>query len=405
MALKPVYDYLTVNTMQDSVPVAATAPDGSFSLIATTASSDTSERFTLDAASFEMFLAAAWVLQCQHDEALLNLQRSLRKANTVSSSIQKTEPALGLQPSTKTETSCLKILPDTEDRPAMPHRRPETEPARIELKQFDLKLHEHREDASVFLAVDEKLPVREMLGGNRALEKQKSPVDLRAAFVRLYRVFNNYHHTFRINLPLSAIRSVAITTPILGLAILCGLLLVATWRHGPARSSQVVSQPIATPAEGVVIGGSPIEVTTQDASKDIGTATNPASPQLTSNASLQMSHLRVTDPHTASVVRELSPYEIRGLRHRARNGDASAAFSLGMAYETGRHLRQSCKEAAHWVAKAAVGGNAAAQYNLGLRYQTGDGVRANPAQSRKWLRKAARRDPNAKLALKLLALR
>jgi Sel1 repeat-containing protein len=374
--------------------------------MATTASSDTSERFMLDAASFEKFLAAAWVLQCQHDEALLNLQRTLRKTNAVSSSIQKTEPALELQPSTNAATRCLTILPDIEDKLEMPQRQPGMEPVRIELKPLDLKLHEHHENASVPQAVDGEA-IRETLRANEneAVAKLESSVDLRASFSKLYRAFNNYQRTFRVNLPQPAIRSVAIAAPILGLAILSGLLLIATWRHEPAHNAQI-SQPSAAPADGTVTGGSLLPGTTaQNASQDFGTASSPASDQLRSVSSLQMSHLRVTDPGTASVVRELSAHEIRGLRHRARYGDASAAFSLGMAYETGRHLHQSCVEAAHWVAKSAAAGNAAAQYNLGLRYQTGDGVHANPAQSRKWLRKAARRDPNAKLALKLLASR
>jgi TPR repeat protein len=63
-------------------------------------------------------------------------------------------------------------------------------------------------------------------------------------------------------------------------------------------------------------------------------------------------------------------------------------------------------EAARWVAMAAEAGNAAAQYNLGLRYRDGDGVSADLDESEKWLRKAAaHRNPEAKLALQLLASR
>ena len=55
---------------------------------------------------------------------------------------------------------------------------------------------------------------------------------------------------------------------------------------------------------------------------------------------------------------------------------------------------------------AAEAGNAAAQYNLGLRYRDGDGVSADLHESEKWLRKAAdHRNPEAKLALQLLASR
>jgi TPR repeat protein len=70
----------------------------------------------------------------------------------------------------------------------------------------------------------------------------------------------------------------------------------------------------------------------------------------------------------------------------------------------GRHVRQSCTEAARWVAIAAEADNAAAQYNLGLRYRDGDGVPANRAESVKWLRRAsARSNPEARLALRMLA--
>jgi len=114
----------------------------------------------------------------------------------------------------------------------------------------------------------------------------------------------------------------------------------------------------------------------------------------------------VTDPATLSVVQGLSQHEISGLRRQAKYGDASAAFTLGMAYEVGRHVPQNCAKATRWVTTAAEAGNAAAQYNLGLRYRDGDGVSANRAESEKWLRKAAtHRNRQAKLALKMLASR
>jgi hypothetical protein len=77
-----------------------------------------------------------------------------------------------------------------------------------------------------------------------------------------------------------------------------------------------------------------------------------------------------------------------------------------MAYEIGHYVRQNCVEAARWVTMAAEAGNAAAQYNLGLRYRDGDGVSADLRESKKWLRQAAaHRNPEAKIALQLLASR
>jgi hypothetical protein len=117
-------------------------------------------------------------------------------------------------------------------------------------------------------------------------------------------------------------------------------------------------------------------------------------------ASLQVSHLQITDRATRDALRTLSPYELAGLRRRAEFGDDSAAFQMGMAYEIGRGLPQSCTTAARWVARAAGEGNAAAQYNLGLRYRDGDGVPVNEEEAAKWLRKvAAQQSSNARLAL------
>jgi uncharacterized protein len=77
------------------------------------------------------------------------------------------------------------------------------------------------------------------------------------------------------------------------------------------------------------------------------------------------------------------------LQRQARYGDDSAALVVGMLYETGRYLPQSCTKAADWVAKAAHWGNPAAQYNLGLRYLDGDGLPHDEDKAEKWLRKAA----------------
>jgi hypothetical protein len=101
------------------------------------------------------------------------------------------------------------------------------------------------------------------------------------------------------------------------------------------------------------------------------------------------SHMRVTDSAAASAVRDLSRFEIPGLLRRAQYGDDSAAFTLGMAYETGHGVPQDCAKATHWVSEAASGGDAAAQYNLSLRYRDGDGVPPNAEESEKWRQKAA----------------
>jgi TPR repeat protein len=118
---------------------------------------------------------------------------------------------------------------------------------------------------------------------------------------------------------------------------------------------------------------------------------------------LQVSHRQVTDRNTSYVVAGLSRYEIRALQRQAQFGDDSAALVMGMLYETGRYLPQSCTKAADWVTRSANWGNAAAQYNLGLRYRDGDGVPANAAEADKWLRKAAEQSySKARLTLEAL---
>ncbi len=118
-------------------------------------------------------------------------------------------------------------------------------------------------------------------------------------------------------------------------------------------------------------------------------AATPNTETLLSTLPVQSTHRRVTDPATSSTLHDLSRYEIQTLRRQAQDGDAAAAFTLGMAYESGHLVSQSCAKATTWVKKSAKEGNAAAQYNLGLRYRYGDGVRANARQARRWTQKAA----------------
>jgi TPR repeat protein len=118
------------------------------------------------------------------------------------------------------------------------------------------------------------------------------------------------------------------------------------------------------------------------------------------SVSSKLSHLHVTDRTTENAMQTLSRYELAGLRHRAVYGDDSAAFQLGMAYEIGRWVPQSCTTAAQWVARAASEGYAAAQYNLGLRYRDGDGVPVNDDEAVNWFQKAAaQQSSDAQLAL------
>lgn len=118
-------------------------------------------------------------------------------------------------------------------------------------------------------------------------------------------------------------------------------------------------------------------------------------------AALAESHQRITDPDTQAVVDGLSGHEIRVLKWQAEGGDDSAALTIGMLYEIGRYVPQSCSQATEWITKSATWGNAAAEYNLGLRYRQGDGVLADEKQAEQWLQKAADQGyPEAEAAVK-----
>jgi len=119
---------------------------------------------------------------------------------------------------------------------------------------------------------------------------------------------------------------------------------------------------------------------------------------------LEPSHGHITDSQTLLVVEDMSGYEVKDLRRQARYGDQDSAFTLGMAYEVGRRVPQSCTQAAKWVAVAAAQGKPAAQYNLGLRQAYGDGTPANPKEAKKWIQEAAGHGyKKAELAMEAMA--
>jgi hypothetical protein len=238
----------------------------------------------------------------------------------------------------------------------------------------------------------------------KALATQRSSLNLGTALKRLQNTFTHYESRFRINFTLRSLRAVAIATPVWLLAVIANLLLLETWLHEPFRGAQA---PSPSTAEAAVTTNSPTAiVSTRVPSQPAKKIESIQSRRPAPFRSLAASHEQVTDLATSSVVQQLSRYEINGLRRQAKYGDDAAAFTLGMAYELGRYVHQDCVEAARWVATAAEAGNAAAQYNLGLRYRDGDGVSADLHESEKWLRKAAaHRNPEAKLALQLLASR
>ena len=190
----------------------------------------------------------------------------------------------------------------------------------------------------------------------------------------------------------SSLRAARRAAPVMAiLVIIIAFLMLRTRFHSPAQTTASGSR--TTAREKTI----PLSPATSDAREA------PLAEFVGTPAPLEVSHLHVTDRATEDAVRTLSRYELAGLRRRAEYGDDSAAFQMGMAYEIGRGLAQSCATAAQWVARAAGEGNAAAQYNLGLRYRDGDGVPVNEDESVKWLRKAAgQQSSDAQVALGLL---
>jgi hypothetical protein len=400
-------------------------------------SSGMSSRFTLDRSSFEKFLAAAWVLQCLHDQ-LHN--RELDRDEILDDPI-KTEKAVqtensglpaamkpgaqfsaGVTPS-ESAPDVLSGWPADDETFAEPVvAQPAVETGildfdaavKAELETIQLKQSIHSENVATVYASKPPVRVLEKLAISNDDDKQLARywpafnlriASLRTLSNRVLDAFANLRPVFRVNLKLRALRATAIATPVLLLAIVAVLLLLETWRYQPFHGALAISRPSASTAEAVVGDTSTTPTTTlQRASENKGRTANRKLDRLRTSPPPGASHRQVTDPATLNVVQMLSRYEISGLRRRARYGDAPAAFALGMAYEVGKFVPRNCAEAARWVTTAAEAGNAAAQYNLGLRYRDGDGVRASRTASEKWLRKAAaRRYSKANLALRMLA--
>jgi hypothetical protein len=327
-----------------------------------------SEGLALDHASFEKLLEAAAVLQCLHDQ--LHSQEVSRD-QVVTAFIKPPDPIAaensGL-PATVASASASKPVPVLENQ------------------------------ATADEAADVKEQPRPAFNPPTAY--------LRSAFRRILKTFGSHRPAFRVDLTLRGLRTVAIAAPMLLLTLAAASLLLEAWRHASLHKAQAIS--IASSVAGVVVNDHSTNLTTTTtiaSAQNKNTANRKPEPP-TAILAVGASHRQVTDPSTLSVLRELSRYEIRGLRRRAKYGDASAAFTLGMAYETGRYVPRNCTQATRWVLRSAEAGNAAAQYNLGLRYRDGDGVSANRAESRKWLRRAAaRRYSKSKLALQMVASR
>ena len=88
------------------------------------------------------------------------------------------------------------------------------------------------------------------------------------------------------------------------------------------------------------------------------------------------------------------------LERRAEQGDADAAFRMGVEYAAGESGPANMGQALEWYRRAASEGNINAMYNLGVAYRNGLGVKRDDAEAVKWYRRAAEPGhPEARFAL------
>jgi len=331
-------------------------------------------RFTLDIPSFEKLLAALLILQCQHDRQI-NQGHDETTTFVDSSARDELGPAVALtsrgnglkQARAGGGGDELQVFCKGAEQVPAAHKLTVASLSRQPAVAGALALAEARRRP----AVPDPIPVCSL-----AEISNGTPVETDWAASRggplalsLVRVESREHVVPAPNAihSDSALRTaVACVEPVVVLLIMVAFLFSQPWRHPPGRTLSK-----ATPQ------------TSQAATQSTSVRTSQ------SMTSLEPSHLQVTDPAIESVVEALSRYEMRTLRRQAEYGDDDAALTLGMAYETGHFVPQSCTKAAQWVTAAASQGNAAAQYNLALRLLNGDGVRTDLEEASKWLDKAA----------------
>ena len=385
------------------------------------------QRPTLDCSSFERLLAAAWILQCQRDQEVCH-RPELTEAKpdfaaagklTITMAADEISPAEAAQNATKSASGPSSI---EDNAVSWPVAREQWELGTASIAQQTWHASQALSplscevSATPSIALNFPQSLRELVQGSietpsHLLSTPGSPT-LKAsapngyglllllskevlaeglehallASARIAEVAGDalrflVSHRFKIKVTLNRRRAaLAAWAPLAIVLIVAGFTVFQVWHQGHVH---VVA---------ATTGMDPSESRRNDLSRLIPPAL--------------ASHRQITDHATFSVVQGLSRYEIPALRRQAYYGDDSAALVMGMLYETGRFVPQSCTKAAEWVTLSANWGNAAAQYNLGLRYRDGDGVVPNQDEAKEWLQKAAdHRYSNATIALGRLVSR
>jgi hypothetical protein len=383
-----------------------------------------SQRLTLDPSSFETLLVAAWVLQCQHEQEARSRQLAsnemLAKPQTIAGAhgVYDRDPPSILPALSKVNKAAeVEVNHNTAGGRATPlngngngiehlaspvERQTADQERTPQGSSFRLLTSERgawSDPVSEPVDLSRSRFLAEASGQTRAVGQRVGTLtaavgaedvaasgSLRHALLSLLHVAerakNQLESVAAYQVKVRATPSLrrAVTAsgaPLVLLLIVVSLSLFLVWRHGRFQSAAATSA-MNHPSDGSAVRKAVI-------------------------SPLQTSHRQVTDRAALFVVEGLSRYEVRALRRQAFYGDASAALTMGMIYETGRYVPQSCTTAADWVTRSANWGNAAAQYNLGIRYRDGDGVPANQETAEKWLRKAAaHKYSKASLALETL---
>jgi hypothetical protein len=80
---------------------------------------------------------------------------------------------------------------------------------------------------------------------------------------------------------------------------------------------------------------------------------------------------------------------LRIWRPRAEQGDARAAFGLGLLYDIGEGVGQDAAAAYSWYRRAAEARHVLAEFNLGVMSDSGTGTARDPTEAALWYARAA----------------
>jgi hypothetical protein len=80
---------------------------------------------------------------------------------------------------------------------------------------------------------------------------------------------------------------------------------------------------------------------------------------------------------------------LRIWRPRAEQGDARAAFGLGLLYDLGEGVGQDAAAAYGWYRRAAEDGYVPAQFNIAVMYDSGVGIARSSTEAALWYARAA----------------